>query len=193
MGSFAPRAPARVISHRAKSCGAHAVAGRFPESFSSPHARARSDGRHLRSGGGGGRHAAMLAPCGASASVNGRGKHDPGPVRHPRHRHDAQPGGARLHADPRLPRRRRDQARGAEGRRHRAHQHARPEGQRQPVLPDAQRQQAQPDAEPEDRRGQGAVPAGDRPVRRAGGELRAGRARPPGARLQGARRRSTRG
>ena len=46
---------------------------------------------------------------------------------HPRHRHDAQPGGARLRADPGFSRRRCDQARGAEGRRHRAPQHARPQ------------------------------------------------------------------
>src|ERR1700720_605665 len=46
--------------------------------------------------------------------------HGQGLVRHPHHRHDAQPGGARLHADSRLPRCRRDQARGAQGRRHRA-------------------------------------------------------------------------
>ena len=42
-------------------------------------------------------------------------------------------------------------------------------------------------------RGQAAVQAGDRQVGRAGGELRARRARPARARLRGASRRSTRG
>ena len=56
--------------------------------------------------------------------------------------------------------------------------------QRQPVLPDPERQQAQPDAQSQDRRRQGSVPQGDRPVGRAGGEFRAGRARSPRVRLR---------
>src|SRR6516165_9255545 len=81
----------------------------------------------------------------SSHSVHPERNHEQGLVRHPHHRHDAQPGWARLHADSRLPRCRRDQARGAQGRRHRAGEHARPEEQRQPVLPDLQCQQAQSD------------------------------------------------
>ena len=52
-------------------------------------------------------------PRRSSHSVHPERDHGQGLVRHPRHRHDAQSGGARLHADSRLPRCRRDQARGA--------------------------------------------------------------------------------
>ena len=91
-----------------------------------------------------------------------------------------------MRTDPGLPRRRCDQAGGTEGRRCRAHQHARSYRQRQSVLSCAQRQQAQPDAQSEDRRGEKTVPGGDRAVRRAGGEFRPRRTGPAGPRLQGA-------
>ena len=58
---------------------------------------------------------------------------------------------------------------------------------------DPERQQAQPDAQPEDRRGQGIVPAGHRAIRRASGEFRPRRAGPAGPRLRGAVASSIRG
>ena len=98
--------------------------------------------------------------------------HDPGPFRHPHHRHDAQPGRAGLRPDPRVSRRRRDQAGRAEGRRCRAYRASRKAGHRQPVFPLVQRQQAQPDAEPEDRRRKAAVQGGRQAVGRAARKFR---------------------
>ena len=66
-------------------------------------------------------------------------------------------------------------------------QHGRPR-RRQPVLPGAERQQAEPHPQSQDRGRQGAVPPGDRPGRRAGGEFRPRRARSPRPRLGGAAR-----
>ncbi len=78
-----------------------------------------------------GRAAAVLS---SPQRSTGESHHEPGIGGHSHHRHDAQPGGAGLRPDPGVSRRRRDQARGAQGRRCRAPQHARPAGQRQPVL-----------------------------------------------------------
>src|SRR5229473_4804877 len=57
------------------------------------------------------------APLQTSLLIREWNGHEPSPRRHSHHRHDAQPGGAGLCADPGVSRRRCAQARGTEGRR----------------------------------------------------------------------------
>ncbi len=86
----------------------------------------------------------------------------------------AQSNGAGLRADAGVPRRRRHQARRAEGQRRRgAPSHA--TSKARTTSSAVRTQQAQPDAQPQERRGQAPFQGGDRPVRCADREFRAGR------------------
>ena len=95
----------------------------------------------------------------------------------------ARPVGPDLHAAAGLVRRRRDQGRAAGHRRH----HARPAsgraGRRQPLFHHAQPQQALDHARLQEQGGHEGAGAPGEDLRRAGRELRAGRARPHGAHL----------
>ena len=88
-----------------------------------------------------------------------------------------------LHAASGLHGRRLHQGRAARRRRHHARPVARREGRGQPLFHDAQRQQALDHDRLQASQGQGNPRAADQALRRAGGELRARRARPHGADL----------
>ncbi len=101
--------------------------------------------------------------------------------------------GADLHAVARLVRRRRHQGRASRRRRHHARAVARRAERRQPLFHDAQPQQALDHAStPRTRRASDVLDAPDQELRRAGGEFRAGRARPHGLHLGATSTSSTR-
>ncbi len=88
--------------------------------------------------------------------------------------------GADLHATARLHGRRRDQSRTARRRRYHAHAIARREGAGQPLFHHAQWHQALDHHRFQAPQGQGNPRSAGEDLRRAGGEFRAGRARPHG-------------